>query len=194
MKHVIKTGVILLLLSAIILAGGKKEEVVVLETNFGEIVIKLYNKKTPKHANNFKKLVKEGFYNGLTFHRVIPGFVIQGGDPLSKDDDKNNDGTGSPGYTIPAEIGELHIKGTLGAARTGDRVNPKRASNGSQFYICLENLPNLDVGGYTVFGEVVTGWKAINAIAALKTNRRQNPETPAIIKKAYLKTMEIKKK
>ena len=188
MKQFLKTGVILLVLFAIVVAGGKKEEVVVLDTNYGEIIVKLYHDKTPKHANNFIKLVKEGFYDSLTFHRVIPGFVIQGGDPLSKDDNPYNDGQGGPGYLIPAELGEMHRKGTLGAARLGDRANPKRKSNGSQFYICLQNLPNLDSGGYTVLGEVVSGWKAIDAIAALETDSRQRPVSPAIIKKAYIQS------
>lgn len=113
------------------------------ETNFFEIstpmgimVIQLYD-DTPIHRDNFKKLVNEGVLSGTTFHRVIGGFMIQGGDPNSKDDDPNNDGLGGPGYTIPAEIvpDRYHKRGALASARTGDNMNPERESSGSQFYI-----------------------------------------------------------
>ncbi|MFN3135788.1 MAG: peptidylprolyl isomerase, partial [Candidatus Kryptonium sp.] len=99
-------AIILSLLFLILNPQGKtkEKEVVVIETKFGNIVIELFDDAAPKHAENFRKLVREGFYNGTTFHRVIPEFVIQGGDPLSKDKDKNNDGRGGPGYTLPAEI------------------------------------------------------------------------------------------
>ncbi len=109
----------------------------------GTMVIRLYD-ETPKHRDNFKKLVAEGYYNGTTFHRVIEGFMIQGGDELSKDDDPLNDGTGGPGYTVDAEIqSELfHKKGALAAARQGDNVNPQRRSSGSQFYIVHGTVMN----------------------------------------------------
>ena len=107
-----------------------------ISTSAGKMVIELYD-DTPIHRDNFKKLVNEGFFNGTTFHRVISGFMIQGGDPNSKDADPNNDGQGGPGYTIPAEIlpTRYHKRGALAAARTGDASNPERASSGSQFYI-----------------------------------------------------------
>jgi len=113
------------------------------ETNFFEIstpmgvmVIELYD-DTPEHRDNFKKLVDDGTLSGTTFHRVIGGFMIQGGDPNSKDDDPNNDGMGGPGYTLPAEIvpDRYHKRGALATARSGDNMNPERESNGSQFYI-----------------------------------------------------------
>lgn len=119
------------------------EEVMIPETNYyristsqGDMIIRLYD-ETPEHRDNFKKLVAEGFYDNTTFHRVIENFMIQGGDPNSKDDDPMNDGQGGPGYTVPAEINSdlFHKKGALAAARTGDQVNPQRRSSGSQFYI-----------------------------------------------------------
>ncbi len=112
-----------------------KAEVAVLETKFGKIVLKLYDADAPQHTANFRKLIREHYYDSTTFHRVIPNFMIQGGDPLSKDANPNNDGTGGPGYTIPAEIKRIHIRGALAAARQGDQVNPKKNSSGSQFYI-----------------------------------------------------------
>lgn len=100
------------------------------------MVVRLFD-DTPQHRDNFKKLAGEGFFNGTTFHRIIEGFMIQGGDPNSRDDDAFNDGQGGPDYTIPAEIvaGLFHKRGALAAARTGDAVNPERRSSGSQFYI-----------------------------------------------------------
>ncbi len=105
-------------------------------TPLGNMVLRLYD-ETPIHRDNFRKLVSDGFYNGTTFHRVIEGFMIQGGDVLSKDDDPMNDGTGDPGYTLEAEFRKnlFHKRGALAAARQGDQVNPQRRSSGSQFYI-----------------------------------------------------------
>ena len=113
-----------------------KTEAAVLETTAGTIVLRFFDKEAPRHAANFRKLVKEGFYNGLTFHRVIPGFMIQGGDPNSKDKNPLNDGQGGPGYTLPAEINARpHTRGALSAARLSDMVNPQKESSGSQFYL-----------------------------------------------------------
>ena len=107
-----------------------------IETRLGTMIVGLYD-QTPRHRDNFRTLVEEGFYNGTSFHRVIAGFMAQGGDPNSKDDDPMNDGQGGPGYTIEAEFrdGLFHRKGALSAARQGDQVNPERRSSGSQFYI-----------------------------------------------------------
>ncbi|TXC85413.1 peptidylprolyl isomerase [Luteibaculum oceani] len=113
------------------------EPIVRIKTNYGDIVVKLYN-ETPQHRDNFIKLVKDGFYNGTLFHRVIDGFVIQGGDPDSKNAKPDDQlGNGGPGYTIPAEFSSslIHKKGALSAARLSDQVNPKKESSGSQFYI-----------------------------------------------------------
>ena len=114
----------------------RTEEVAVLSTSYGDMVIRFYD-QTPEHKANFIKLAKEGFYDSTTFHRVIEGFMIQGGDPNSKDDDIRNDGQGGPGYTLPAEIvrGYIHKKGAIAAARMGDNVNPEKRSSGSQFYL-----------------------------------------------------------
>lgn len=114
-----------------------------IQTPLGRMVVRLSD-ETPLHRDNFKRLVADGVLDGTRFHRVISGFVIQGGDPLTKDDDPTNDGQGDPGYRLPAEIrpGLFHRRGALAAARQGDAVNPERASSGSQFYIVQGNLLN----------------------------------------------------
>jgi peptidyl-prolyl cis-trans isomerase B (cyclophilin B) len=124
----------------------------------GEIVIKFYPKDAPESVANFIKLAKKGFYDGLTFHRVVPGFVAQGGDP-------NGDGSGGPGYTIKGEFTEngvdnpqKHVKGAVAMARTN-----VPDSAGSQFYICLDAQPALD-GKYAVFGQVVKGMEYVEQI------------------------------
>src|SRR6266542_6207389 len=147
-------------------ASAASGSIVVVETVVGDIAIALDPKAAPKTVANFRKLVANGFYDSLTFHRVVPGFVIQGGDPNSRDENPFNDGEGGPGYTVPAEIGLRHVKGAVAMARRPDAVNPERASNGSQFYIALTALPRLD-GAYTVFGHVVAGWDAVERIVAL---------------------------
>ncbi len=129
-----------------------------IETDRGTVVVELYPKVAPLTVANFEKLVNKGFYTGLTFHRVVPDFVVQGGDP-------DGTGMGGPGYTVPGEIdaNEHHLRGSLATARTGDQVNPKRESSGSQFYICLEPQPNLD-GQYTIFGGVIQGMDVVDKI------------------------------
>jgi peptidyl-prolyl cis-trans isomerase B (cyclophilin B) len=129
-----------------------------IETDRGSIVVELYPVVAPKTVANFEKLSKDGFYNGLTFHRVEPGFVVQGGDP-------QGNGMGGPGYDVPAEISatEKHLRGTIAMARKGDQVNPERKSSGSQFYICLAPAPFLD-GQYTSFGAVVAGMDVVDQI------------------------------
>lgn len=111
-----------------------------IDTIHGRMVVKLYD-ETPVHRDNFAKLVGEEFFDGTTFHRVIAGFMIQGGDPNSKDDDLYNDGSGGPGYTLEAEITSelINRRGALVSARQGDQVNPERRSSGSQFYVVLGN-------------------------------------------------------
>jgi cyclophilin family peptidyl-prolyl cis-trans isomerase len=177
---------------------------VTIETEFGNMKVELYN-STPKHKENFIKLVNEGFYKDLLFHRVIPEFMIQGGDPNSKGAAAGVKlGSGGPGYKIDAEIGAPHFKGTLAAARQGPG-NPGKVSSGSQFYIVHGKVQNdqelngyeargnfkynLDqrnkyktIGGtpvldndYTVFGEVVEGLEIIDKIAGMKTNESDRP-------------------
>lgn len=147
-------------------------------TNYGTIKVKLY-KNTPKHRENFAKLALSGFYDGILFHRVIKGFMIQGGDPLTKDPaNADRFGTGGPGYTVPAEFVPeyTHKKGALAAARRGDAANPMKESSGSQFYIVQDpyTCAQLD-GEYTVFGETVEGLDVIDKIAAVETDRRDRP-------------------
>lgn len=131
-----------------------KKEVVTIVTNKGTIVIELYPDVAPVTVENFKKLAKSGFYNGVSFHRYVPGFVIQGGDP-------SGNGTGGPGYTIKAEFNsKKHVAGTVAMAR---RADPDSA--GSQFYICLAPTPHLD-GQYTVFGQVIQGMDVVMELRA----------------------------
>ncbi len=153
-------------------------------TTLGTIRVKLYD-NTPKHRANFARLAFEGFYDGVLFHRVINGFMIQSGDPLSKDEaQKASWGTGGPGYTVPAEIvpENKHIKGALAAARRGDRANPLRESSGSQFYIVQDakTCAQLD-GQYTVFGQTVDGFDVIDKIASVSTDERDRPLSPVKI-------------
>ena len=158
-------------------------------TNYGTIRVKLYG-DTPKHRENFSKLALEGFYDGILFHRVIDGFMIQAGDPLTKDiTNKSRFGTGGPGYTIPAEIlpTHKHKKGALAAARRGDAANPLRESSGSQFYLVQDAgaCAQLDMS-YTVFGETVDGLKTIDKIAAVPRDQRDCPLDPVVIQKVIL--------
>lgn len=163
-------------------------------TNMGTMRVKLYD-KTPKHRDNFEKLVKENFYDGIRFHRVIEGFMIQTGDPLSKNLAMADSwGTGGPDYTIPAEfVNEYyHKKGALAAARKGDMANPKKASSGSQFYIVHDenNCLHLD-GQYTIFGEVTEGLDIIDKIAAVETDPRDRPLQGVIIEKIVPVVAEV---
>jgi len=158
----------------------KKEvmQEVIIETSMGTIVVALFN-ETPLHRDNFVKLANEKFYDGVLFHRIIQNFMIQGGDPDSKNAAKGARlGMGGPGYTIPAEIKPnlSHKRGALAAARMGDNVNPQRASSGSQFYI-VDNPQGshfLD-GQYTVFGEVIKGMEVVDKIAAQPKDPADRP-------------------
>jgi peptidyl-prolyl cis-trans isomerase B (cyclophilin B) len=189
-------------------AVDQKEYKVLISTEYGDMVVILYN-ETPLHRDNFLKLAKEGFYDGTIFHRVIRNFMIQGGDPETRNAVAGAQyGNGGPPYTIPAEFNKkyFHKKGALAAARTGDNMNPKKESSGSQFYIVqgqvltFEQLTSIEtrnrikfspeqkqayttVGGtpfldqsYTVFGEVVSGLEVIDKIAAVRTLPGDRPE------------------
>lgn len=175
----------------------------VIHTDFGDMKGILYN-ETPKHRDNFVKLADEGYFDGTLFHRVISGFMIQGGDPDSKTAKAGQRlGMGGPGYTVPAEINPalIHKKGALSAARLGDQQNPQKASSGSQFYIVqgkkqsaaglsqsqmkytdaqkqiyetIGGTPFLD-GGYTVFGEITEGLDVIDKIAAVQKDAGDRP-------------------
>lgn len=168
----------------------------IIETTHGTMKVKLYS-KTPKHRENFAKLVSENYYDGIRFHRVIEGFMIQTGDPYSRDTAMINSwGTGGPDYTVPAEFVQeyYHKKGALAAARKGDMANPKKASSGSQFYIVHdENVCRQLDGQYTVFGEVTEGLEVIDVIAQVATDRYDRPYEDVIIlgiKPAYVPVEE----
>ena len=149
---------------------AKSKEVAVITTQYGDIVIKFFPEQALNHVKNFKKLASLGFYNGCTFHRVIPGFMIQGGDPNSKDGDRSNDGTGSPGYTIDAEFNNIHHdRGIVSMARSQD---PNSA--GSQFFIVVKDSRFLDKK-YTVFGEVIEGMEVADKIVSQPRDQRDNP-------------------
>ena len=142
----------------------------IIETKFGNIELAFFPDVAPNHVNNFIELAKKGFYNGTTFHRVIPGFMIQGGDPNSKDPDRTRHGMGNPGYTIKAEFNDKpHKRGVLSMARA---ANPDSA--GSQFFICVADSFFLDKQ-YTVFGEVVSGIEAADKIVKQPRDNRDNP-------------------
>ena len=161
-------------LKGVCVMAADSNEVAVIDTKLGKMVIEFYDKDAPKTVANFKKLAKEGFYNGTTFHRVIPGFMIQGGDPNSKDDDRNNDGTGGPGYTVEAEIKREHKRGTVATARLGGPSNPEKKSSGSQFFINVKDNDFLN-GDYTVFGNVIAGMDVADKIVNVQRDPRDNP-------------------
>ena len=161
----------------------KDNDVAVITTSYGDMVIEFYPDVAPMHVESFITLAKEGYFDGTTFHRVIPGFVIQGGDPNSKDGDRMNDGTGGRAgkyfgigrendpstWTIPAEFNDsLHIKGTLSMARS---QNPNSGS--SQFFICHAPTPQLN-GKYTVFGQVIKGLDVIDTIVNVDRPNKAN--------------------
>jgi peptidyl-prolyl cis-trans isomerase B (cyclophilin B) len=142
----------------------------IIETKFGNIELRFSPDIAPNHANNFFELAKKGFYDGTTFHRVIPGFMLQGGDPNSKNSDKSKHGMGSPGYSLKAEFNDKpHKRGILSMARSAD---PDSA--GSQFFICVADSPFLDKK-YTVFGEVVSGMEVADKIVNQPRDKRDNP-------------------
>ena len=186
--------------TAVTAASLPEEPLFDIVTNMGTIRVKLY-KATPKHRNNFVKLALAGYYDCLLFHRVINGFMIQGGDPITKDASRLEEfGTGGPDYTIPAEIeegvkaGYHHKKGALAAARIGDDANPYRESSGSQFYIVQDEnaCAQLD-GAYTVFGETVEGLDVIDRIAGVKTDRNDVPLNPVRITSIKAEPSQLKK-
>lgn len=142
----------------------------VIETNLGKIELKFFPDVASNHVDNFITLAKKGFYDGTVFHRVIPGFMIQGGDPKSKSPNRAAHGTGGPGYSLKAEFSDKpHKRGTLSMARS---ASPDSA--GSQFFICVADAPWLD-GQYTVFGEVVSGMDVVDKIVQQPKDARDNP-------------------
>ena len=147
-------------------------DIVLIETSFGLLKAKLFNDVAPKHCLNFKKLANSGFYDGTTFHRVIPNFMIQGGDILSRDGNRSNDGTGNPGWTVDAEFNDIkHTRGVLSMARSS---NPNSA--GSQFFICVSDQSHLD-GKYTAFGKVTEKIGIIDHIVNTPTDKKYTIDT-----------------
>jgi peptidyl-prolyl cis-trans isomerase B (cyclophilin B) len=149
------------------------KEVAIIKTSLGEMVVEFWPDVAPKHVENFKSLAKKGFYDGTAFHRVIKGFMIQGGDPLTKDESaRARWGTGDPGYKIPAEFNKKpHTRGVLSMARSQD---PNSA--GSQFFICLETVAHLD-NQYTAFGKLIKGEDVLLKIGNTQTGPRDVPVT-----------------
>ncbi len=149
------------------------DEVAVIKTSEGTMVLEFWPGEAPGHVENFKKLAKQGFYDGTAFHRVIKGFMIQGGDPLTKDESKQGAwGTGDPGYKIKAEFNKhSHVRGVLSMARSQD---PNSA--GSQFFICHGNPSFLD-GQYTAFGKLIKGDDVLEKIATTQVGPNDRPTT-----------------
>jgi cyclophilin family peptidyl-prolyl cis-trans isomerase len=183
MKKILFLSFILILMMNLSSSGqgaktSQKQVKFVIHTDFGDMKGILYN-ETPKHRDNFVKLAKSGFYNGLLFHRVINGFMIQGGDPQSKNAKAGQMlGNGDPGYTIPAEFNAAlkHKRGALAAARMPDQGNPTKASSGSQFYIVQPEKGThfLDMN-YTVYGEVTEGFDVIDKISSAQKDQNDRP-------------------
>ena len=179
-----KTFILIFLIGVLLMSCSKDQKVAVISTKFGDMVVEFFPDVAPKHVENFQILVEEGYYNGTTFHRVIPGFMIQGGDPNSKDLDRMNDGTGGragkffgigrendpESWTVPAEFNDTpHQRGTLSMARS-QNID----SGSSQFFICHDNAPFLD-GQYTVFGQLISGFEVVDQIVNSERDPRDNP-------------------
>ncbi len=151
------------------------------EKELQQVVIGLYDEAAPATVANFKELCRRKFYNGMRFHRVFPSSLVQTGDPYSRRGPADRSGTGGPGYTIPAELGRSHLRGSVAMSRLPDNVNPSKVSNGSQFYVCLTPMPKLD-GKYTVFGEVLEGLDVLESISNQPTDSNDFPLAKIVIK------------
>lgn len=183
----------LLLSAALVLTtvAARADDVALLSIDVGNdatprtVALQLHEADAPRTVENFKKLAKKGFYNGLAFHRAFPHILVQTGDPQSKAKDRTNVGTGGPGYTLLPEIRRKHVKGAVVAARLPDKINPSRVSNGSQFFICLQPAPNYD-GQYTVFGQVIYGYETLDAISTAAVDSNDYP-----IERSFLRSVKI---
>jgi len=147
---------------------------------FGYIKVELFGWDAPANVTNVANLAIDGYYDGLTFHRILAGKLIQGGDP-------EGTGKGGPGYTVPAEIQHTHEKGCMAMARKADEVNPEKESSGSQFYLCLTDLPGLD-GEYTVIGRIVEGLDVAEAIGEVLTDDRDFPLEDVVMESVTVTT------
>jgi peptidyl-prolyl cis-trans isomerase B (cyclophilin B) len=186
----------ILILSTILLASalaGLADPVAVFDVQWGKgkdrqkrsFAIGFYDADAPRTSANFKKLVQDGFYKKTTIHRVFPNYLVQGGDPLSKNKDRSAVGTGGPGYTLPAEIRRKHFRGTVAMGRLPNNLNPNRQSNGSQFYVCLAPMPAQD-GQDTVFGEVAGGLASLDEISHLPADSNANPVDRVEVVRTYI--------
>ena len=170
MKALTRNLIVVFLSGLLFVTAASAEEIAVIETRFGKMEIGFLPDKALGHVKNFKDLAKKGFYDGTTFHRVIPGFMIQGGDPNTKSDDRSTHGMGGPGYSIKAEFNDTpHKRGILSMARSQD---PDSA--GSQFYVVVKDSFFLD-GKYTAFGKVVSGMDVADKIVNTPRDGRDNP-------------------
>ena len=162
-------------------------EVAVIKTNEGEMVIEFWSDAAPKTVENFKKLARSGFYDGTTFHRIVKGFMIQGGDPNSKDPAKENSyGQGGPGYKIKAEFNNhSHERGVISMAR-----GPDPDSAGSQFFICFAPVPRLD-GQYTTFGKLIKGDDVLEKIGGTPVTRNSSGEMSKPTKRVVVESIKI---
>lgn len=171
--------IILLWIVTLVVGTGSAlaKEIAVIETKYGKMEVEFFTEKAPGHVKNFKTLARTGFYNGTLFHRVIPGFMIQGGDPNSKSSDRSTHGMGGPGYSINAEFNNIkHGRGVLSMARSQD---PNSA--GSQFFIVVKDANFLD-GKYTAFGKVTKGMEVADKIVNSARDDRDNPLEPIRMK------------
>jgi peptidyl-prolyl cis-trans isomerase B (cyclophilin B) len=163
------------------------DEVAVMETSLGKVVLMFFPDKAPNHVENFKMLAKQGFYDGTKYHRVIPGFMIQGGDPNTKKGDPETWGTGGPEKNVKAEFNDVkHERGILSMARSRD---PDSA--GSQFFIMVKYAPSLD-GKYSAFGKVVYGMETVDKIVSLPRNQTDRPDVPPVIKSVKIVKWPLK--
>jgi peptidyl-prolyl cis-trans isomerase B (cyclophilin B) len=170
MRALTRNLVVIFLSTLLLTAVVSAQEIAVIETKFGKVEIELFEDKAPGHVKNFKDLARKGFYDGTIFHRVIPGFMIQGGDPNTKSDDRSNHGMGGPGYSIKAEFNDTpHKRGILSMARSQD---PDSA--GSQFFVVVKDAAFLD-GQYTAFGKVLSGMTVADQIVNAPRDGRDNP-------------------
>ena len=149
------------------------------------VVIVLDSDAAPQTVANFENLLRHKFYNGLKIHRIIPHAIVQMGDPFSRGHDLSRLGTGGPGYTLPPEVHLRHAAGAVAMSRLPDTINPARRSSGSQFYVCLKPMPDLD-GKYTVFGHVTQGLEVLDTLSTQPSDTNDNPLTPIVIKSAHL--------
>lgn len=155
------------------------------ERELRRVVIGFYDNAAPAHVQNFKDLVARRYYNGMRFHRAFPGALVQTGDPYSKHGPTDRTGTGGPGHTVPAEIHLPHTKGAVAMSRIEGNINPAKLSSGSQFYVCLKDLPKLN-GRYTVFGRVLEGLDTLEEISRQRTDPNNFPLEKIVIKRIVL--------